>query len=30
MWISGVETRKESLPREMGKGLEKGEKGKGI
>jgi hypothetical protein len=22
MWISGVETRKECLPREMGEGLE--------
>jgi hypothetical protein len=30
MWISRVETRKEGLPEEMGEGLERGEKGKGI
>jgi hypothetical protein len=30
MWISGVETRKEGLPGEMGEGLERGEKGEGI
>jgi hypothetical protein len=29
MWISGVETRKEGLPGEMGEGLERGEKGEG-
>jgi hypothetical protein len=27
MWISGVETRKEGLPGEMGEGLERGEGG---
>jgi hypothetical protein len=30
MWISGVETRKEGLPGEMGEGLERGEKEAGI
>jgi hypothetical protein len=30
MWIFGVETRKEGLSREMGEGLERGEKGEGI
>jgi hypothetical protein len=30
MWIFRVKTRKESLFREMGEGLERGEKGEGI
>jgi hypothetical protein len=30
IWISRVEIRKEGLSGEMGKGLERGEKGEGI
>jgi hypothetical protein len=30
IWISRVKTRKEGLFREMGEGLERGEKGEGI